>query len=194
MNGRGASGQGTKYHEEILAGLISGSMKGVRVPMDQPSEANAESIIRNMPNAPSIGFGRLRSYDGSYYSESDEVWVHPKLEGAWLRYPTIFHELAHATGHSTRLNRETITAKRRSRASMCREEILAELSALLLCLEVGLFWSYQSFSAEYIKSFLEPLNATTPETRAAVLRPLHAEAIAVVSFILGSGVEQKAAA
>lgn len=174
------------YREEIVAGLIRGSLEGVRVPREEPSEETAESIIRNMPKAPPIGFGRIRAYKGTYFDGDDSVWILKELERDPRRYPIIFHELAHATGHSTRLNREAIVTKRRKPGATLREEILAELSALYLCVEAGMFWSHQASAKEYIESYLVPLKATTEESRAKVLRSIHAEAVVVVDFILGT--------
>jgi antirestriction protein ArdC len=202
------------YREQIIAALIGGSLKTVQVPKDEPSEEKAESIIRKMPNAPPIGFGgRLRKFRGRYDIENDMIWINAKMESRRLRYPTIFHELAHATSHPTRLDRDcSITKHLRapveilpvigearehvvvSHEEYCREEILAELSALYLCLESGLFWSHQKDGVGYIKDILEDRNAKTSGTPAAVLRPLHAEAIAIVDFILGVGSRSRVAA
>lgn len=181
------------YREEVLAALIAGSLKTVQIPKDEPSEERAESIIRNMPSAPPIEFGRLRTYTGSYYVNDDKIWILAELKGKRSRYPVIFHELAHATGHSKRLNRRGLLDRTNAASVVCREEILAELSALYLCLEAGMFWTHKNVAASYIKKFLGHLNAKTPETRAAVLRPLHAEALKVVGFILGVGSRTRAA-
>ena len=65
-------------------------------------------------------------------------------------YGVLFHELAHWTGHKSRLNR--IESGRKAYAY---EELVAELSSSFLCCKVGLPFSSQS--SAYIKSWISGL-------------------------------------
>ncbi len=46
------------------------------------------------------------------------------------------HEYAHATGHESRLNRETLV--KRGQVEYAREELAAEIASLMLCAENSL--------------------------------------------------------
>lgn len=72
----------------------------------------AEAIIGNMPNKPIIGHGGNRAF---YTPALDSVML-PEKENFKTDegyYSTAFHELAHATGHESRLNRFSEQEKRR---------------------------------------------------------------------------------
>lgn len=74
-------------------------------------------------------------------------------------YQCLLHENAHASGHTTRLNRD-LSGKFGSEI-YAREEITAELASLYLCAELGIEGKLQH--AEYIKPWLEVLKADTRE-------------------------------
>lgn len=65
---------------------------------------------------------------------------------------TMFHELVHYTGHKTRLDRLEDGAIFGSKA-YAKEELTAELGALLLCMHFGIESQIKS-TAGYVKSFL----------------------------------------
>lgn len=74
-----------------------------------------------------------------------------------LFYHSVFHELAHATGHATRLNREGITLPR-SKERYAKEELIAELSSSFLCNDAGILGDVEfKNSSSYISSWLEAL-------------------------------------
>ena len=73
-------------------------------------------------------------------------------------YATLFHELGHATGHASRLNRKTLT-------DLCpfgstnysREELVAEMTAAFLCGRAGIEPATIDDSAAYIAGWLRKL-------------------------------------
>lgn len=66
-----------------------------------------------------------------------------------------YHELAHSTGHPSRLNREGYqTAARFGSESYSREELVAEFAATFLGHEAGIDPSRVEQSAAYIASWL----------------------------------------
>ncbi|MBN8702761.1 MAG: DUF1738 domain-containing protein [Bacteroidetes bacterium] len=69
-------------------------------------------------------------------------------------YPVFFHELAHWTGHSSRLNRTQINDKKSAQYAF--EELIAELSAVFSCARMGINVPLEN-SAAYIKTWLTAL-------------------------------------
>ena len=74
-------------------------------------------------------------------------------------YSTLFHELAHSTGHKSRLNREgVIEGHRFGSESYSREELLAEVAAAMSCAALGIDQTITvPNSAAYIQSWLTAL-------------------------------------
>jgi antirestriction protein ArdC len=112
--------------------------------------AAAEAIVAAMPNPPTI---RNRGSQPCYRPASDEVEV-PELErfeSAEEYHSTLFHELGHATGHGSRLNRSEVTG------TICfgsedysNEELVAEMTAAFLCGRAGIEAATIANSAAYI--------------------------------------------
>lgn len=70
-------------------------------------------------------------------------------------YSTMLHELAHWTGAEHRLNREK--GKRFADKAYAFEEIIAELTAAFLCVDLGITSSPRIDHAQYIAEYLEIL-------------------------------------
>ena len=121
-----------------------------------PIEA-AEAVIHAMPNCPTIEISGARAY----YSPSHDIVKVPELyryEQAEEYYSTLFHELAHSTGHKSRLNREGITGKHFfGDAVYSREELIAEMTAAFLCGHTGIENATIHNSAAYIQSWINVL-------------------------------------
>ena len=75
-------------------------------------------------------------------------------------YSTLFHELAHSTGHHTRLNRKELTDEAVFFGShdYSLEEMVAELTASFLCAEAGIDNTLDN-SAAYIKGWHSKLSS-----------------------------------
>jgi antirestriction protein ArdC len=84
-------------------------------------------------------------------------------------YSTYFHELSHATGHSTRLNRFT-DENFINRETYAQEDFIAEFSAAFVCGECGINNTHDQ-SAAYItgwkKAIKKNLNAVVGAISAA---------------------------
>ena len=121
-----------------------------------PIEA-AEAVILAMPNRPTVEIGGMRA---CYSPSMDRVSV-PELfryEKAEEYYCTMFHELAHATGHESRLNREGITGPHFfGDAVYSREELVAEMAAAFLCGSTGIDNATIDNSAAYLQSWIKAL-------------------------------------
>ena len=91
----------------------------------------------------------------AYYSlTEDKITVPEQMqyrEGEEF-YSTLFHEMAHSTGAESRLNRPTF--KEWGDDIYSREELIAELSAVLACTTQGVSKTMQS-SSEYLGSWLK---------------------------------------
>src|SRR5262245_5365590 len=111
---------------------------GLEVPAEEPMpefdpiEA-AESIADGMPNRPTVNHGG----DQAYYSPGLD-YVQMPLRVAFTSpqgyYTTLFHELSHSTGHSSRLHRPTLSSPAPfGTPDYSKEELVAEMAAAFLC-------------------------------------------------------------
>ena len=92
----------------------------------------AERIIAGMPNPPEIRYGGTQAY---YSSAIDRITLPPRelFTSAAEFYATLNHECLHASGHRSRLNRESITeAAPFGSATYSSEELIAEIGAAFL--------------------------------------------------------------
>jgi antirestriction protein ArdC len=71
-------------------------------------------------------------------------------------YSTLFHEYAHSTGHESRLNREF--GKTFGNHSYSQEELVAELTAAMVCGRAGIATRTIENSAAYVRSWLKNLD------------------------------------
>ena len=120
------------------------------------SDEAAEEIINNMPNRPSIIYGGNKA---CYLPDKDEVRLPAKKQFYSLDeyYYTCFHELAHSTGHPSRLNRKTlVNIAHHGDELYSKEELIAELSASFLLAECGLDLNIEN-RASYISGWLNRL-------------------------------------
>lgn len=91
----------------------------------------------------------------SYNRRSDVITVPEAARFSTVadRYATVLHELAHWTGHDTRLARDL--RGRFGTESYSAEELVAELAAAFLCADLGVQGRLQH--AEYIGSWIRVL-------------------------------------
>lgn len=137
---------------------------GIDWPTEPEPEAfdpieRCESIIAAMPNRPTIGHGGDRAF---YAPAMDAVQLPPfeRFLSAESYYATAFHELAHSTGHASRLNRAELAGVARfGDEDYSREELTAELAAAMLCGVSAISPPTIEQSAAYIASWLRALKA-----------------------------------
>lgn len=93
--------------------------------------------------------------DNAYYSPSrDEIHI-PKKGQFYTGedfYNALLHEMGHSTGHSERLNREGGTQFGDEKYG--REELVAEMTAAVICKTLGLPSRLQEDNAAYLKNWL----------------------------------------
>ncbi len=116
-----------------------------------------EQVIADMPNPPKISCNGSKAY----YVPSTDTVVIPSLTNSITAeeyYSTFYHELAHSTGHTSRLNRkELMDTDGYGSASYAKEELTAEMTAAFLCALTGIGLPTLANSAAYIQSWLKAL-------------------------------------
>src|SRR5688572_13580509 len=80
------------------------------------------------------------------------------FESPQAYYGTLFHELTHATGHMSRLNRREVAEPSHFGSDpYSREELVAEMGAAFLCGHTGIENTILDQAASYIQNWLERL-------------------------------------
>lgn len=119
------------------------------IPTFIPIEA-AEKIVSNCPRPPTI---KHTGNQAVYKAKADTVEIAKpeRFENRESYYATLFHELAHATGHSTRLDRGMDTQpKAFGKPDYCKEELIAEMGSAFLAAHAGISPPTIEQSAAYI--------------------------------------------
>ena len=146
-----------------------------------------EQIVANMPSPPG-------------FEQSDKAWYSPNkdLVGMPARglfhsseeyYATEFHELAHSTGHPKRLHRENFDSPVSfGSESYSKEELVAEMTAAMLCGIAGIEQNTLENSAAYLNTWIARLKS---DSRLLVSAASQAQKAA--DFIQGKVASQEAA-
>ena len=148
-----------------------------------PIEA-AEKIIAGMPNRPAIRYEGSKAY---YNSVTDQITLPPRelFTSAEEFYGTLGHECLHASGHQSRLNRESLTeAAPFGSPVYCREELIAEMGAAFLCTEAGISPVVLKNQAAYVQGWLGKLRG---DNRLVVIAAAQAQRAA--DYILNAQVD-----
>ena len=127
---------------------------------DNQEIRDCQSIIDNMPCKPKITFGT--SHTPCYSKTTDEVYL-PAREAfvsSERIYKTMFHELIHSTGHSTRLARKSLLdIAAFGDHSYSHEELVDEMGAAFLAYHSGIHESTIDNSAAYIDGWMRTIKA-----------------------------------
>ncbi len=125
-------------------------------------------IIENM------GVNYIEEGSRAYYQPSKDTVVVPP-SGAFRSpeyyYSTQLHELCHATGHASRLNRDTLVNNDGfGNITYAKEELRAEIASSFICAEFGLGMDEQHVNnhAAYIQSWIEVLEKEPEELFKAI--------------------------
>eukprot|EP00752_Nemacystus_decipiens_P015806 g14116.t1 len=116
-----------------------------------------ERVVEGYKDGPVISSGGVQAF---YRPLADSVQI-PKperFESAERYYATLFHELAHSTGHSSRLDRglnKKLTPF--GSADYSREELIAEMGAAFLAATTGISPPTIDQSAAYINGWRQKL-------------------------------------
>lgn len=121
----------------------------------------AERIVKEMPRSPTIQEGRTTK--ASYRPSTDTVKMpaFARFDSPEAYYLTLFHELTHAAGHASRLNRKGVTESDGFKGkTYSQEELVAEMGAAFLGMEAEIVHDRHEQSAAYLKGWLDALGAT----------------------------------
>ena len=147
----------------------------------------AEDIIALMPKRPEIKYGMTKAY----YSPGVDIIAMPdraRFDSEAQFYSTIYHEMIHATGAKSRLNRPTLTESAGFGSDpYCKEELIAEMGAAFLCGQAGIENTIQN-SAAYVQNWLAQL-----QNDKALIVQAAAQAQKAADFILGTKFEDAVA-
>lgn len=144
--------------------------------------AEAQRIVDDMPNPPSIGYGGNEAF---YAPAMDHVQLplREQFESPEAFYAALFHELSHSTGHETRLNRRGPDEDRTFGShDYGREELVAEMGSAFLQAHAGIE-TQRDQSAGYIANWLVAIKA---DPKAVVIAAGKAQKVA--DYILGTTV------
>jgi antirestriction protein ArdC len=141
----------------------------------------AEEIVALMPKRPEIKHGLAKAF----YSPSADIVAMPdraRFDTEAGYFATLFHELTHASGHKSRLNRQTLTESAGFGSNpYCREELIAEMGAAFLCGQAGIAENILENSAAYVQNWLEQL-----QNDKKLIVQAAAQAQKAADFILGT--------
>lgn len=149
----------TVFNVSQCEGIDEAKIPEIPVREFNPIE-DAEKIISNMPNRPEITYNEARA---CYRPSIDSVNMpkHELFDGDEEYYSTIFHELVHSTGHTSRLNRKEVMDNNFfGNHDYSIEELVAEMGSVFLCNEIGLNTTFDN-SLAYLKSWLGKLKDDT---------------------------------
>jgi antirestriction protein ArdC len=125
----------------------------------------AREIIAGMPNPPSFAEG---SAVPCYRPGNDSINMPERgyFKTEEVYYSTLFHELAHSTGHASRLARQSLLENKgihadgdTARAVYAEEELVAEMGAAFLNAHAGIMENELPNSAAYLQSWINVLKS-----------------------------------
>jgi antirestriction protein ArdC len=119
---------------------------------------SAEEIVKAMPNPPAFE----QDSRAAYIPSKDTVTMPSRMafQSQAEYYSTLFHELAHSTGHAKRLGREGIEKIQPfGSEDYSKEELVAEMGSAMLCGVAGIEQATIGNSAAYLRGWINRLKA-----------------------------------
>lgn len=118
----------------------------------------AEMIVSNMPNRPTIQHTDYANHSPYYDPTSDKVCVPSpgRYTSLPAYYNSMFHELAHSTGHPSRLSRP-MAAFREDPHAYGLEELIAEMCAMMLNETCGIGSDTVEMGTAYINHWIRAI-------------------------------------
>jgi len=150
------------FHVEQCDGISHARLEAEQ---EEPEPFNpiesAEAIVSGYPKPPAIAHdGRGSAF---YRPATDSIHMPERetFDSEEHFYATLFHEMAHSTGHESRLARPGVTNRTRYGShDYSQEELVAEMSAAFLLAEAGIDTDgLVDNSASYIQSWLRALRS-----------------------------------
>ena len=154
--------------------------------------ARAEEIVKMMPTPPRIQVGVTTQ--ASYLRATDIVDMPASGSFDTMEdfYGTLFHELIHATGHESRLNRKTLIEHDGFGGKVySEEELVAEMGAAFLATDADIVRDDHEQSAAYLQSWIKALGKE--DHRRWIVRAAN-QAGKAADFILGRCADDESSA
>ena len=182
VNGNGSAAEKSRLIHRVYT--VFNAQQIERIPPHTPKEHTTfevvqagEQILKN--SGANIAHDQA---DRAFYSRSqDSIHLPPKdaFKHASGYYGTALHELAHWTGHPSRLGRSTLTDSYRfGDVNYAKEELRAELASVFLAAERGIPHDHEQH-ASYVNSWIGALKRDKNE----IFRAAH-DASKATDFIL----------
>jgi antirestriction protein ArdC len=143
----------TVFNVEQCGGIKSPDRALAINPLEQ-----CESIVKSMPNPPRL----TQDAQASYWPSTDTVGMPARtaFHSAEEYYSTLFHEIAHSTGHPSRVGREGIMNHNPfGGEDYSKEELIAEMGAAMLCGVAGVESRTLGNSAAYLQTWINKLKS-----------------------------------
>ena len=152
----------------------SPQIEGIEFPDPPPHPERPESqqieeaarIVAGMPDPPDIHEGRFTRAFYAPHTDSVDMPNRKSFASETAFYSTLFHELAHSTGHPKRLARESLTQSEgigstdpEARRNYGKEELVAEMTASFLCAHAGILEDEIEQNAAYLQGWIKTLKA-----------------------------------
>ena len=123
--------------------------------------ARAEAIVCGMPSPPVIREGRHAKACYRRTTDTVDIPGMKSFESGEAFYLTLYHELCHASGHPSRLNRKTVVENDGFGGELySQEELVAEMGAAFLGAEADIVRDDHEQSAAYLRGWLDVLKNT----------------------------------
>ena len=153
----------TVFNVEQADGLTLERREDAEPPPEWQAHQSAELVIRESD----VSVHHVRGDRAFYNLSADRVTLPERDQFATANgyYQTALHELGHATGHASRLNRETMqqgVAAGFGTVAYAREELRAEMSAMMTGERIGVGHD-GSRGAAYVHSWLKALDEDPKE-------------------------------
>lgn len=146
---------GTVFNAEDIEGMPA--LIKTQAPFS-PVE-HAEMLAKAMVEETGLKIIEGKTSEAFYETRTDSIHLPPRSAffSPEAFYATQLHELAHSTGHPSRLNRPL--KGRRNISAYAFEELIAELSSVFMAVETGVPFdrSHYQDSANYIKEYIDAM-------------------------------------
>jgi len=142
--------EGVKLPRKVLEDQLADKQEHDHDPI-----AEAEAIVNGYKDSPKITRRGARAF---YVPSTDKITVPPMkaYERREEFYSTLFHEMAHSTGHESRLDRFTGKNGAFGSHDYGREELVAEMTSAFLAAEAGIEITIPN-SAAYLSSWIKTI-------------------------------------
>ncbi len=181
-NGNQRNGRDTRLIHRVYTVFNAKQIEGV--PEYQPNRPTPFEVVNTGEKILENSGAKINHDQGDkafYDRASDSIHLPPKeaFKDAAGYYGTALHELAHWTGHPSRLDRPTLNASYRfGDTNYAREELRAELASVFLAAERGIPHDPEQHAA-YVGSWVKALRQDKNE----IFRAAH-DASAATDFVL----------